>query len=225
MRISIAGVIVPDDDLRVYNLYGITATAPSSVRQALQDANGADVVVTINSGGGDVFAGDEIYTILREYPGHVLIRIQSMAASAAAIIAMARESEMSPVAQLMIHNVSSGARGDYREMDRASKRLRTANQAIAAAFVAKTGKSEAEILELMDNETWYSAQQAVAEGFVDRIIAPAQTAEKPMQLAASFGSGLLPPRVIEDAKAHLKNTAQAIAEAEYSYLILEGKTK
>ena len=225
MRISIAGVIVPDDDLRVYNLYGITATAPSSVRQALQDANGADVVVTINSGGGDVFAGDEIYTILREYPGHVLIRIQSMAASAAAIIAMARESEMSPVAQLMIHNVSSGARGDYREMDRASKRLRTANQAIAAAFVAKTGKSEAEILELMDNETWYSAQQAVADGFVDRIMDSAQTAEKPMQLAASFGSGLLPPRVIEDAKAHLKNTAQAIAEAEYNYLILEGKTK
>ena len=225
MRISIAGVIVPDDDLRVYKLYGITATSPSSVRQALQAANGADVVVTINSGGGDVFAGDEIYTILREYPGHVLIQVQSMAASAAAIIAMARESEMSPVAQLMIHNVASGARGDYREMDRASKRLRTANQAIAAAFVAKTGKPEAEILALMDNETWYSAQQAVAEGFVDRIIAPAQTAEKPMQMAASFGSGLLPPRVIDDAKAHLKKTAQACAEAEYNYLILEGKTK
>ena len=85
--------------------------------------------------------------------------------------------------------------------------------------------SEAEILALMDNETWYSAQQAVADGFVDRIMDAAQTTDNPMQLAASFGSGLLPPRVIDDAKAHLKKTAQARAEAEYNYLILEGKTK
>ena len=225
MPIRINGVIVSDDDLPVYTFYGITATSPRCVRQALEDAKGEAVVVTINSGGGDVFAGSEIYTILREYPGRVLIQVQSLAASAAAVIAMARESEMSPVAQLMIHNVSSCARGDCRDMEHAAEVLRNANQAIAAAFVAKTGKPEAEILALMDNETWYSAQQAVAEGFVDRIIAPAQTAEKPMQMAASFGSGLLPPRVIDDAKAHLKKTAQARAEAEYNYLILEGKTK
>ena len=225
MPIRINGVIVSDDDLPVYTFYGIAATSPSCVRQALQDAKGEAVVVTINSGGGDVFAGSEIYTILREYPGRVLIQVQSLAASAAAVIAMARESEMSPVAQLMIHNVSTCTHGDCRDMAHAAEVLRNANQSIASAFVAKTGKSEAEILALMDNETWYSAQQAVADGFVDRIMDSAQTAEKPMQLAASLGSGLLPPRVIEDAKAHLKNTAQAIAEAEYNYLILEGKTK
>lgn len=164
--------------------------------------------------------------MLREYPGSVQISIQSMAASAAAIIAMARVSEMSPVAQLMIHNVSSSARGDYRDMEHAAQVLRNSNQALAAALVEKTGKTEAEILALMDRETWYTAQQAVEAGFVDRV---ADTSPKTpggaMQLAASFGPGLLPAHAIEYAKAHFKNNAAAKAEAEYEFLLMEVNAK
>lgn len=226
-QIDIRGVIVPDDDLWVYKWFDISATAPKSVRTVLQSANGDDVEVLINSNGGDVFAGNEIFTILRGYAGKVTIKIQSFAASAAAVIAMAGESEMSPVAQLMIHNVSAGASGDHRAMEHTAEVLKSANKAIAAAFVAKTGRSEAEILDLMEKETWFTAERAVQEGFVDRVMFDSQTVgSAPVQLAASNGTGLLPQNVLDYARKHFfKNTAEAKANAEYEFLLLEGKNK
>lgn len=225
--IHIRGVIVPNNDLWIYQWLGIDAVAPSVVSQALQEANGAPVEVLINSNGGDVFAGSEIFTLLREYSGKVLIRIQSFAASAAAVIAMAGESEMSPVAQMMIHNVSSRASGDNRDMEHAAQVLETANKAIAAAFVAKTGRSEQEILELMARETWFTAEQAVKEGFVDRVMfAESPAFQEPVQLAASQGSGLLPEAVLAQVRQHFNSqSAKAKAEAQYNYMILEGKVK
>lgn len=226
-QIDIRGVIVPDDDHWIYDWFGMAATCPKMVRDLLASANGDAVTVTVNSGGGDVTSGQEIYTLLREYSGSVLIRIQSMAASAAAVISMARESEISPVAQLMIHNVSTYAEGDYRDMEHTAEVLRNSNQALSNAFSAKTGKTQAEILELMDRETWLTADQAVAEGFVDRIMAPDDAnKQQKLQLAASFGCGLLPKKAIAYAKANLRNqTAAAKAKAEYEFMILEGKTK
>lgn len=224
-RIDIRGVIVPDRDLWIYNLFGMDAVAPKAVRTVLQEANGEPVEVLINSGGGDVFAGTEIYTILRGYHGKVHIKIQSIAASAAAVISQAGESEMSPTAQLMIHNVSSYARGDNRDMEHIADVLTNANRAIAAAFVAKSGKSESEVLELMAKETWFTAEQAVEAGFVDRIMFAANASNNPVQLAACH-SGLLPANVIEYAKLHFGNQAKAEkAKAEYDFLLLEGKTR
>lgn len=223
--IDIRGVIVPDDHLWIYEWFGMDAVAPGSIRNALADAKGDSVEVLINSGGGDVMAGTEIYTLLRDYAGKVLIRIQSFAASAAAVISQARESEISPVAQLMIHNVSSHAEGDNRDMAHMAEVLANANKALAAAFVAKSGKSEAEVLELMAKETWFTAEQAVKEGFVDRVMfRDAAAQNQNVRLAASFGSGLLPANVIEYAKRHF-NSAGEKARAEYQYMIMEGKTK
>lgn len=226
-NIDIRGVIVPDDDQWIYEWLGYESTCPKMVRDLLASANGELVTVVVNSGGGDVTSGQEIYTILREYPGPVLIQIQSMAASAAAVLSMARDSEISPVAQLMIHNVSTRAEGDYRDMEHAAEVLRNSNQALAAAFTAKTGKTEAEILSLMDRETWLTAEQAVANGFVDRIM-PDKTGQKntKLQLAASFGPGLLPEKTLAYARSHFKNrSAGEKARAEYEFMILEGKTK
>lgn len=225
--IDIRGVIVPDDDKWIYDWFDITATCPKMVRDALAEANGEDVEVLLNSGGGDVWSGQEVYTILRAYAGKVLIKIQSMAASATAVIAMAGESEISPVAQIMIHNVSSQQRGDHRDMEHASDVLRNSDQALATAFVLKTGKSEAEILDMMAKETWLTAKQAVEEGFVDRIMFEnSQTLGIPTQLAASNGNGLLPVNVIDYARKHFnKQTAAAKANAEYEFLLLEGKIK
>ena len=222
--IDIRGVIVPDDDKWIYDWLDIAATCSADVRLALQEANGEEVEVHINSGGGDVFSGSEIYTTLREYSGKVLIRIQSLAASAAAVIAMAGESEMSPIAQLMIHNVSAGARGDYRDMAHAAEVLENANRALAAAFTAKTGRSEAEILAQMDHETWLTAEQAVQEGFVDRIMFtenPKSTGGQ-LQMAASYGSGLLPESTLSKVRQHFSNnSAKAKAKAQYDYMILQ----
>ena len=226
-QIDIRGVIVPDDDLWIYKWFDITATCPKMVRDALRDANGEDLEVLLNSNGGDVWSGQEIYTILRAYSGKIMIKIQSLAASATAVIAMAGESEISPVAQIMIHNVSSQASGDHRDMEHSSEVLRNSDQALATAFVLKTGKSESEILDMMAKETWLTAEQAVKEGFVDRIMFEnSQTLGKPVQLAASYGNGLLPVNVIDYARKHFNNqTAKAKANAEYEFLLLEGKIK
>lgn len=226
-NINITGTIVPDDDAWIYDLFEMQHTAPGTVRSALADSSGQPVTVTINSGGGDVFAGQEIYTLLREYQGDVLIRIQSLAASAAAVIAMARESEISPVAQIMIHNVSARADGDYRDMDHMADVLKTFNESLANAFATKTGKPLAEILDMMNRETWLTADQAVADGFCDRIIpAPSQNTGSQVQLAASIGPGLLPRAVVDYVrKNHSKPADRAKAQAEFEFLTLQGGNK
>lgn len=225
VRIEIRGVIVSDDDLWVYEWYDIAATSPQTVRDALKTAAGDDVVVVINSGGGDVQAGQEMYTALRSYEGNVIIQVYSLAASAASVVAMAGPSEISPVAQLMIHNVSCRTAGDHRHMEHTAQVLVNANEALAAAYADKTGKSKEDILALMAEETWYTAEQAVQEGFIDKVMfADEQTPNQPIRLAASYGPDLLPQNVIEYAKKHFKNQkAAARAAAQYQYLILEGK--
>lgn len=226
-QIHIRGVIVPDDDKLAYDWLKILATCPGDIRKSLIDASGKDVVITINSGGGDVQAGQEMYTLLREYSGRVLIKIQSMAASAASVVAMAGESEISPVAQLMIHNVTTGVRGDHRVMEHAAEVLRNSDRALVNAYVAKTGRPEQEILDMMGRETWMTAQQAVDEGFVDRIMfTESQTSGNTLQLAASYNSGLLPQETIEKIRNQFnRKKAKAQAEAQYNYMILEGKIK
>lgn len=222
-QIDIRGIIVPDEDFWIYEWFDMDATAPKLIRKALADANGDEVRVVINSNGGDVKSGDEIYTLLRSYSGRVTIQIHSFACSAAAVIAMAGESEMSPVAQLMIHNVSSYASGDNRTMEHAAEVLTNANRALASAFIAKTGKSEAEVLDLMARETWFTAEQAVKEGFVDRVMFADAQASVPVKLAASYGPAMLPQSVLEYARAHFNSqNAKANANAQYEFLLLKG---
>lgn len=226
-KIDVRGVIIPDDDKWIYDWLEILGTCPRDIRKGLMDANGEDIEVIINSGGGDVQAGQEMYTLLREYSGRVLIKIQSMAASAASVVAMAGESEISPVAQLMIHNVSTRAQGDHRAMEHAAEVLRNSDRALVNAYVAKTGRPEQEILDMMGRETWLTAKQAVAEGFVDRVMfAESQTTGNTLQLAASYNSGLLPQETIEKIRNSFnRENAKAKAEAQYNYMILEGKIK
>lgn len=121
MKISIRGPIVSSNQHRFYQFYGMEATSPRSVADALAKGNGERAEVEINSGGGEIFAASEIYTALRSYAGGVHIRIVGLAASAASIIAMAGESEMTPTGMMMIHNVQTEASGDYRQMEHTAR--------------------------------------------------------------------------------------------------------
>lgn len=115
-------------------------------------------------------AGQEIYSMLTGR-NDVKIKIESMAGSAASVIAMANRSEISPVAMIMIHNVSMyGASGDYHDMRKNAEILQQMNAALAGAYTNKTGKDKDEILKLMDRETWLTANQALEMGFVDAIM-------------------------------------------------------
>lgn len=168
--IEIKGDIIEDDNQWIYDWIGWSYTSPKNVINQLKQANGQAVTLKINSPGGSVFAASEIYTELRDYKGEVNIQIVGLAASAASVIAMAGRSSMSPTAQLMVHNVSTSARGDYRAMDHASEILKNANDTIANAYIAKSGMSREQALELMNNETYLSAQKAKELGLIDEIM-------------------------------------------------------
>lgn len=198
MKIDIKGAIVSNDDAWIYDWFDETYTSPKNVSAALEEANGEDVDIEINSGGGDVFAGSEIYAAIRAYPGTVNIHVVGLAASAASVIACAAKSDIAPTAQMMVHNVSTWAAGNYHDMDHASNMLKQANRAIAAAYVEKSGMSEKDALDLMDAETWITAQDAVDYGLIDKIAGSqnsVQDEDASVRLAASVG-GMLPPSVI-----------------------------
>lgn len=201
-KINVKGPIVSNSEVWIYEWFGIEATSPNSVSKVIDEANGEDLEVEINSGGGSVFAGSEIYTILKDYKGHVTVKIVGLAASAASVIAMAgNKVMMSPTAQMMIHNVSTYTSGDYRDMEHSAEVLKSANNTIANAYRLKTGKTQEELLKLMDNETWMTAQKAKELGFVDEIMF-----ENDSQLVASTDySGMLPPEVINKMRNTLKN--------------------
>ena len=170
-RIDVKGQIVDSGNGWIYDWLGIENTTPKKVASALKEMQGEEVEVYINSPGGSIFAGSEIYTELRAYAGRVKVKIVGIAASAASVIAQAGdESEISPTGLFMIHNVSTSASGDYREMDSTADALRAANQSIINAYVEKTGMNAQELQNLMDKETYFSAQQAVDYGFVDKIM-------------------------------------------------------
>ncbi|ATB52728.1 Clp protease [Caldibacillus phage CBP1] len=199
-KLKIKGTIVSDDVKWIYELFGIDATSPKDIEKIINEANGEDLEVEINSGGGYVDAGSEIYTMLKKYPGKVQVDIMGIAASAASVIAMAGDPvRISPTAQIMIHNVSSIAKGDYHAMEHEAEVLKNFNKAIANAYMLKTGLSQEELLQLMDKETWLNAQQAKEYGFVDEILF--DEGEQLGQLVASYnGTIVLPPEVINKVR-------------------------
>ena len=170
MEIDVRGDIIGNDDKWIYDWLEWDSTCPDDVKSALQTMPaGEKLIVNINSGGGSVMAGQEIYSLLHGRQD-VEIHIQSLAGSAASVIAMANTCKMSPVATIMIHNVSmSGASGDYHDMQKNAEILKTMNSALAEAYVAKTGKTKDEILKMMDKETWITASQALKMGFIDEV--------------------------------------------------------
>ena len=170
MDIDIKGDIISDDYAWIYDWLGYSYTSPKGVVNKIKEANGEDLDIKINSPGGDVFSASEIYSELRAYKGNVNIKIIGLAASAASVISMAGHSSMSPTAQLMVHNVSSCTRGDYRDMDHMSEVLKNANDTIANAYMCKSGMSREQALELMNNETYLSAQKAKEFGLIDEIM-------------------------------------------------------
>lgn len=201
-NIDIKGPIISADEKWIYDIFGIDSTSAKDVTSALKSANGEDIVLTINSPGGDVFTASEIYTELMDYKGKVHSRIVGVAASAASVIAMAGTVEMSPTAQVMIHNAWTIAMGDRHEMEGVSDFLKTVDRSIVKAYEKKTGMSEQDLLSLMDKETWMDAETAKEKGFADEVMF-----DDAPKVAASL-PGALPQQVIDKMRTDaLKNPA------------------
>lgn len=135
------------------------------------NAGKGNITVWINSPGGDCFAAAQIYNMLRDYKGHVTVKIDSLAASAASVIAMAGDEVLiSPTGMFMIHNPSTVAMGDHGDLEKAIDMLNEVKNSIINAYQAKTGLSRNKLSKLMEDETWMDANKAVEFGFADGMI-------------------------------------------------------
>jgi len=207
--IDLKGLIVSNDDAGIYDYFEIENSSPKKIVDALAEANGDDVEININSPGGDVFSGSEIYTALKSYGGNTTGKIVGNAASAASIAAMGVKTlQISPTAQIMIHNSAMVSRGDHRDHEHDSEILKTIDEGMANAYMLKTGLPKEQISQLMADETWMDAKKAKELGFADEIMF-----DDTHQIAASFGGGLLPREVINKVKNEL-NGKKIAAQAE-----------
>ena len=143
---------------------------PALFRDELAKVSG-NLTVWLNSPGGDVFAASQIYTMLRNHPGKVTVKIDGIAASAASVVAMAGEETLiSPTGMLMCHNPMTCAMGNKADMEKAIALLDEVKESIINAYAEKSHLSRNKIARLMDEETWMNAEKALQLGFVDGIL-------------------------------------------------------
>ena len=143
---------------------------PQLFKDELESGTG-DIEVWLDSPGGDVMAATQIYNMLKNYNGKVTVKIDSLAASAASVVAMAGdEILMSPLSLMLVHNPLTIAAGNVNDMQKAIDMLDEVKQSIINAYELKTGLSRAKISHLMDCETWLSAKKAVELNFADGIL-------------------------------------------------------
>ena len=116
-------------------------------------------------------AASQIYTMLRNHPGKVTVKIDGIAASAASVVAMAGEETLiSPTGMLMCHNPMTCAMGNKADMEKAIALLDEVKESIINAYAEKSHLSRNKIARLMDEETWMNAEKALQLGFVDGIL-------------------------------------------------------
>lgn len=206
--IDIKGTVVDDETAAFYSFFGIPSVSPSAVAQILND--GDDVEVNIASNGGDVFSASEIYTMLRQSKADVTVNIQGLAASAASVIAMAgNKVNISPTAQLMIHQAASYGGGNKDDLAHEIDVLDGIDKSIASAYESKTGMSQGDLLNMMAQETRIGAQEAVDKGFADEIMF---VNEK--QAAFSNATANIVPKSAVNKLLNLLNKSEKTAKLE-----------
>ena len=154
-----------------YDYWDDSGVTAKRISAALRSLDGADVVVNINSPGGDVFEGLAIYNLFREYKGHVTVRVLGVAASAASFIAMAAdEIQIARAGFFMIHNAWTGLWGNRNDLRETADFLEQIDDTIADIYHVKSGLSMDELKADMDKERWINGRDAIDSGFADAFL-------------------------------------------------------
>lgn len=210
-KINIRGPIVDSSEKYYYDMFEMDATCIDDVEKVLNEYPNEDIEVYINSPGGYVDVGSEIYSLLKDHKGKIIVKITGTAASAASVVAMAGDViKIAPTARIMIHNASSSVSGDYRSMEHGSEVLKHCNKSISNAYRIKTGMETDELLKLMDKETYMDAEKAKQLGFVDEILFDEN------RLLNNLGMCMIPKNIIEKLrnKEKLKDNKHEKSEKE-----------
>jgi ATP-dependent Clp protease protease subunit len=158
-------------DIYIYDAIGgwFGIIAEEFVRD-LANIEAKTVNLYINSPGGDVFDARAINSAIKRHPAHFTAHIDGLAASAATDVALAADKvQMSEGSFFMIHNSWTLALGDKNDLIETAALLENIDQTISGDYQKKTGLEAVEINEFMDNESWFTAEQALNHGFIDEI--------------------------------------------------------
>lgn len=197
--------IASDDEEAIY----CGGVSPRQFISELNDIAGP-VTLRINSPGGSVFGAQAIVAAMRAHAAPILAQVDSLAASAASVIACEAASlEMAPGSMLMIHKAWGMAVGDSDVMLETSKLLTKVDGQIATTYSAKTGQTVDEIIALMAAETWFTAEEALAIGLADSVTERNNQRPQARWDLSAFRST---PKEIEEARQ--REDAQAAHDQE-----------
>lgn len=176
--------------------YGVTAI---DFVNEIKQLDGKDIYLHINSVGGEIFDGMAIYNTLKKYQGKVTAYIEGIAASMGSVIPLAADEViMSENSLLMIHNAWGKTMGEAGDMRKTAELLDKLSDEIANVYEKKTGLNLATIKSMMDEETWFNAEEALEYGFIDRV-------SDAIKVAASFDISKFKNKTEEEIINQLNN--------------------
>lgn len=151
-----------------------------SIREEIEDTT-IPITVYLNTQGGDVFEGIEIYNLFKNHKSDITVEITGLCASAGTFIALGADKVvMDTGTQFMIHQASSFAYGNKEDIQKTLNALESIDKSIISIYKAKTGKSDEELEDMLKKETWFDCEKALENGFIDEIkeTVPKQKEEK-----------------------------------------------
>lgn len=220
-------------DVYIYDSIGAYGVSAAGFIAEINAIKAPVINLHLNSGGGSVFDGLAIYTGIQSHPARVRVLIDGIAASMAGVIAMAGdEIVMAENAFLMIHRVSSGVEGTAETMRAEAALLEKLEEQIIAIYAARTGKSAGALFKAMQAETWYSANESLAEGFCTSV-APLKSpsncvdlskfAKAPAALVDAAGTGKPMPtaEIVSEPVAAVVEPVAAVVSAPVAVVTAE----
>ena len=160
--------------IRIDGPVGMFMTDSESFAFELQNLNlqeNETLEVVINSPGGSVIEGWGIYNQLKSLNNKVVTKVEGLAASIASLIALAGdEVHISEVGSIMIHRASTFAEGNQKDLEKQIETLKTIDETLITVYQAKSGENREQVEEWLDEEKWFTADEAVEIGFADEII-------------------------------------------------------
>lgn len=204
MKLNLSGELIPSDWAEDYRRWGYQSGfyCPDDVRKAIEGLDpGEELLLEINSIGGSVFAGNEIYALLEGCTNPTRAVIQSMAASAASYMIMPCDRiEIHLPAQLMIHRASTIAWGNAEDLQQAQQMLDVTDNSILDTYCRRCGdRCSREALEtMMENETYIGSADALRYGFVDSIVGGESNAQSGVLVASAFNNTVKAMRSLPD---------------------------
>lgn len=187
---SVKNLAEDSTEISIYDEIGMWGVTAKDFISDLKSNKGKKVTLSINSPGGSVFDALAIYNALRSHGSDITVKVIGVAASAASLIAMAGDKIIMPENTfMMIHNPISGVYGNAGDMREIADTLDKIAQSLIGTYVARTGLTEGEVKDLLDAESWLSAEEAVALGFADEM-------EEAFKVAAVFDTSRIPSKVM-----------------------------